>query len=292
MFDIGWTELLVIAIVMIVVVGPKDLPPMLRAFGKMTGNLRKMAGDFRAQFEEALKETELDDVRKTITDAHQNLNPTNALRDAINPLRQMGQDLKNDLQRATQVPSPEPTVSLAAEPGQGDPLSTPIDAEAQKAVEGSAVAAPAAEVPANAAAIAQTAHAASPAVSAPAAPLAAAPTTPVSSAPLAPVSSEASAKPVAAKGRAKKKAETEVEAPVVEELAVEKPKRVRKVAAKAETVEIAAPAVTKAKTPRKPKAVAEAAPVVEAAGDTQPATEKVPARKRAAKKTDTPKGEA
>lgn len=102
MFDIGWTELLVIAIVMIVVVGPKDLPPMLRAFGKMTGNLRKMAGDFRAQFEEALKETELDDVRKTITDAHQNLNPTNALRDAINPLRQMGQDLKNDLQKATQ----------------------------------------------------------------------------------------------------------------------------------------------------------------------------------------------
>ncbi len=292
MFDIGWTELLVIAIVMIVVVGPKDLPPMLRAFGKMTGNLRKMAGDFRAQFEEALKETELDDVRKTITDAHQNLNPTNALRDAINPLRQMGQDLKNDLQKATQVPSPEPTVSLAAEPGQADPLSTPIDAEAQKAVEGSAVAAPAAEVPANAAAIAQAAHAASPAVSAPAAPLAASPTTPVSSAPLAPASSEAAAKPVAAKSRARKKAETVVEAPVVEKPVVEKPKRVRKVAAKVETAEVAAPAVTKAKTPRKQKTVAESAPVVETAADVQPAAEKVPARKRAVKKTDTPKGEA
>lgn len=159
MFDIGWTELLVIAIVMIVVVGPKDLPPMLRAFGKMTGNLRKMAGDFRAQFEEALKETELDDVRKTITDAHQNLNPTNALRDAINPLRQMGQDIKNDLQKVTQVPSPAPTTSLAAEPGQADPLASPIDAEAQKAVEGSDAAAPAAEVPANIAAIDKAAHA-------------------------------------------------------------------------------------------------------------------------------------
>jgi sec-independent protein translocase protein TatB len=91
MFDIGWTELLVIAIVLIVVVGPKDLPPMLRAFGKMTSNLRKMAGDFRAQFDEALRESELDDVRRTISDA-QRLNPTNALREAINPLRQMGQD--------------------------------------------------------------------------------------------------------------------------------------------------------------------------------------------------------
>lgn len=121
MLDIGWTELLVIAIVLIVVVGPKDLPPMLRAFGKMTANLRKMAGEFRTQFDEALRESELDDVRKTISDA-QRLNPTNALRDAINPLRQMGQEIKADLQKATQVPTP---------------AVTQADAEAQQAVEGS-----------------------------------------------------------------------------------------------------------------------------------------------------------
>ncbi len=124
MLDIGWTELLVIAIVLIVVVGPKDLPPMLRAFGKMTSNLRKMAGEFRTQFDEALRESDLDDVRKTIGDA-QRLNPTNALREAINPLRQMGQEIKADLQRSTQVPTPAAPVQAGA-----------ADVEAQQAIEG------------------------------------------------------------------------------------------------------------------------------------------------------------
>ncbi|RVI29237.1 Sec-independent protein translocase protein TatB, partial [Sinorhizobium meliloti] len=53
MLDIGWTELVVIAIVLIIVVGPKDLPPMLRAFGRMTSKMRGMASDFRRQFDEA-----------------------------------------------------------------------------------------------------------------------------------------------------------------------------------------------------------------------------------------------
>ena len=105
MFDIGWTELLVIAVVLIVVVGPKDLPPMLRAFGKMTTRARKVAGEFRAQFDEALREAELDDVRRTISDA-QKLNPVNSLREAMNPLRQMGNEIKADLQNATKVDKP------------------------------------------------------------------------------------------------------------------------------------------------------------------------------------------
>jgi sec-independent protein translocase protein TatB len=106
MFDIGWTELLVIAVVLIVVVGPKDLPPMLRAFGKMTQRARKVAGEFRAQFDEALREAELDDVRRTIGDA-QKLNPVNSLREAMNPLRQMGNEIKADLQKAVEKPSAE-----------------------------------------------------------------------------------------------------------------------------------------------------------------------------------------
>ena len=106
MLDIGWTELLVVGIVLIVVVGPKDLPPMLRAFGRMMGTLRKMAGEFRTQFDEALRESDMDEVRKTISDA-QKLNPSNALRDAINPLRQMGQDIRKDLEKSTRVETPD-----------------------------------------------------------------------------------------------------------------------------------------------------------------------------------------
>ncbi|MBB4574339.1 Sec-independent protein translocase protein TatB [Rhizobium sp. MC63] len=124
MFDIGWTELLVIAVVLIVVVGPKDLPPMLRAFGKMTQRARKVAGDFRAQFDEALREAELDDVRQTISDA-QKLNPVNSLREAMNPLRQMGNEIKADLQKASAAPENKTEVPLAAVSAPTPSMSLP-----------------------------------------------------------------------------------------------------------------------------------------------------------------------
>ncbi|MDP9809314.1 sec-independent protein translocase protein TatB [Rhizobium tibeticum] len=141
MFDIGWTELLVIAVVLIVVVGPKDLPPMLRAFGKMTQRARKVAGEFRAQFDEALREADLDEVRQTLTDA-QKLNPVNSLREAMNPLRQMGNEIKADLQKATtvenktEVPSaavsvPDPSMSLPETP----PVMPPPTPQAAVAAE-------------------------------------------------------------------------------------------------------------------------------------------------------------
>ncbi|KGD98416.1 Sec-independent protein translocase protein TatB [Rhizobium sp. YS-1r] len=194
MLDIGWTELLVIAIVLIVVVGPKDLPPMLRAFGKMTANLRKMAGEFRTQFDEALRESELDDVRKTISDA-QRLNPTNALRDAINPLRQMGQEIKADLQKATQV-----TDSAAAK----------VDTEAQQAVEGSSAGE---AVPAG-----EPSSAPAPATSQP--------LTPVPAAPEAVAPAAIAEKPKAGrKTVAKAKSAADVSAPAA--AAIEKPKRSR-----------------------------------------------------------------
>ena len=53
MFDIGWSELLVIAVVAIVVIGPKELPRLMRTFGHYTGRLRRAAADFQRQFEEA-----------------------------------------------------------------------------------------------------------------------------------------------------------------------------------------------------------------------------------------------
>ncbi|WP_082475884.1 Sec-independent protein translocase protein TatB [Rhizobium sp. Leaf341] len=129
MLDVGWTELVVIAIVLIIVVGPKDLPPMLRTFGKMMSKMRGVAADFRHQFDEALREADLDDVRKTLSEA-QKLNPANSLREAMNPLRQMGNDIKADLQKATRPdekaapvmseipPAPEIAASVATPPEQ------------------------------------------------------------------------------------------------------------------------------------------------------------------------------
>lgn len=136
MLDVGWTELVVIAIVLIIVVGPKDLPPMLRTFGKMMTKMRGMANDFRQQFDEALKEADLDDVRKTLSDA-QKLNPANTIREAMNPLRQMGNEIKADLQKATTVdPAPKadipPPASVSAEAAvpQEQPKADPVAAAA------------------------------------------------------------------------------------------------------------------------------------------------------------------
>jgi sec-independent protein translocase protein TatB len=70
MFDIGWSELLVICVVAIVVVGPKELPRLMRTFGHYLGKVRHMAADFQRQFEEAVRDSEIDEVRKAMQDFH------------------------------------------------------------------------------------------------------------------------------------------------------------------------------------------------------------------------------
>jgi len=66
MFEIGWSELLVIAVVAIVVVGPKELPRMMRTFGSYMGKVRRMVGDFQRQFDEVVRESEFEELRKAI----------------------------------------------------------------------------------------------------------------------------------------------------------------------------------------------------------------------------------
>jgi sec-independent protein translocase protein TatB len=104
MLDVGYSELLVIAIVLIVVVGPKDLPKMLRAFGSAMKRFRKVSGDFRRQFDEALKEAELDEVKNTINSVR-NLDPRTQIRNALNPLTSAVNDVKRDMSAAIAQPA-------------------------------------------------------------------------------------------------------------------------------------------------------------------------------------------
>ena len=106
MFDIGWSEMLVIAVVLVVVVGPKDLPRMLRTFGRTTKQLRSMAGDFRRQFDDALREADLDDVRSGV-DEMRKLDPRREIRAAMNPMKAIGDDIRSSLQSATAAPEPK-----------------------------------------------------------------------------------------------------------------------------------------------------------------------------------------
>jgi sec-independent protein translocase protein TatB len=64
--EVGASELIVIAIVALIVVGPKDLPILLRRFGQFMAKLRGMANEFRASFDEMARQSELDDLRKEV----------------------------------------------------------------------------------------------------------------------------------------------------------------------------------------------------------------------------------
>lgn len=66
MFDITSSKLLLLGIVALLVIGPKDLPALLRTLGKYVGIIRRHANDFRAQFEEAIRESDLDQLKKEV----------------------------------------------------------------------------------------------------------------------------------------------------------------------------------------------------------------------------------
>lgn len=121
MFDIGWTELLVIAVVAIVVIGPKDLPRAMRLVGQWTGKLKRMGREFQGQFNEALREAELDDVRKGV-EALGKMDPLASVR---NEVAKVGADIKKGMD--VTAPGAAETQATAAS-GTPPPAETPTPA--------------------------------------------------------------------------------------------------------------------------------------------------------------------
>ena len=64
MFDISWTEILVIGVVALIAIGPKELPRVLYELGKAVRRLRAMAGEFQRHVNDMMHETELDELRR------------------------------------------------------------------------------------------------------------------------------------------------------------------------------------------------------------------------------------
>ncbi len=126
MFDIGWTELLVLAVIAILIVGPKDLPRMLYNLGQNLGKLRRTADDFRRQFNESMREAGMDDVRNDMKKMS-DLNPANQVKNEIektfrdDPERPSNSAKTSDT--ASETPSSEQ--ATAAPPSEGDILGEP-----------------------------------------------------------------------------------------------------------------------------------------------------------------------
>lgn len=88
MFDLAWSEIAVIAVVAIVIIGPKDLPEAIRGVAKGVQKLRRMAGEFQQQADELVREAKLDDVRSSIQE----------MKSTINDIRSF--DIKGEIQKA------------------------------------------------------------------------------------------------------------------------------------------------------------------------------------------------
>jgi sec-independent protein translocase protein TatB len=69
MFDISWSELLIVGVVALIAIGPKELPGVLRAMGHWMGKVRRMASDFQDQFREAMREAEVADLKRQFDEA-------------------------------------------------------------------------------------------------------------------------------------------------------------------------------------------------------------------------------
>lgn len=154
MFDIAWTELLLVAVVAILVVGPKELPGMLRTIGRAIGGLRRMASDFQSTVNEAVKEAEqqagIDEMRKQ-ADAAQNFNPLGDLKKSLEEEKQKLQlDLaKQDdaLKKAQSETSAEKTEASEPAPVKAEtPQKTVVSSEELAAKQAPK---PASEAPAS-----------------------------------------------------------------------------------------------------------------------------------------------
>jgi sec-independent protein translocase protein TatB len=131
MFDIGWGELVLIGIVALIAIGPKELPGALRTLGQWTGKIRRMAGEFQNQFHEAMREAELADLKKEVDEmaakaqsyAH------------YDPLDDVRKDIESAAGPLPDLNAPPPSGTYAAEaPTSTEPAPAPTETTASAAL--------------------------------------------------------------------------------------------------------------------------------------------------------------
>jgi sec-independent protein translocase protein TatB len=140
MLDMSWGEVMVIGAVALIVIGPKDLPKALRTVGQMTGKIRRMASEFQGQFNEAMREAELDEVKRQIQGVNDSVGSLNT---NFNPLQTVRDELKGAVEGAGEPASKTPGVTVSDTPALAH-VSTP-----QTAVEPTVMPVPAVADPAE-----------------------------------------------------------------------------------------------------------------------------------------------
>ena len=140
MFDIGWSELLLIGIVALIAIGPKELPGALRTLGLWMGKIRRMAAEFQGQFQEAMREAEIDQLKKDMDDMAAKAKDLTQ----FDPI----EDVRRDIEKSVgDLPSLDP--STTSNPTAANPTAEATDTPAAALPEPSADAATALPPPAE-----------------------------------------------------------------------------------------------------------------------------------------------
>ena len=139
MFGIDSSELLLIAIVALVVIGPKELPGLLRTWGKWMAQMRGMAAEFRGHVDEMVRQSDLDEVKKQLTASSgldlQSLDPTKEIRSHIQEGMAEGEKAIAEGKSMFDNPlaEPESAPQIAAETLVETPPETPVETSAETA---------------------------------------------------------------------------------------------------------------------------------------------------------------
>jgi sec-independent protein translocase protein TatB len=124
MFDFSWSELLVIGIVALVFIGPKELPGVLRTLGQWMSKVRRMAGEFQNQFHDAMREAELHDLKKEVDE----MKATYTKFDPLSDVRKDMEAAQREIETAVAGTAAEhlvPSASAEPTPATSEPAPEP-----------------------------------------------------------------------------------------------------------------------------------------------------------------------
>ncbi|WP_082531630.1 Sec-independent protein translocase protein TatB [Methylobacterium sp. Leaf469] len=141
MFDMSWGEVMLIGGVALIVIGPKDLPKALRTVGQITTKMRRMAGEFQSQFNEAVREAEFDEIRREVDGVRK---AAGTMGPVFNPVQTIRDEIKGAVDGQTKTtPSPtQPLANVAAQLAESDPAPAPEPASIDPAPSADPLASP------------------------------------------------------------------------------------------------------------------------------------------------------
>ncbi len=119
MFDIGWSEMAFVALIALIVIGPKELPAAMRTVAKYIRKARAITGEFQSSFNEMVREAELDEAKKALESADK-MNPAKTFAAAVDPTGSVDETL-SEVEKEIKKDDPAVTIHAPPTPAAADP---------------------------------------------------------------------------------------------------------------------------------------------------------------------------